>query len=171
MPDVVAAIQAAAQGTLPSSVLHFVLWCQNPCVRVFSRICEDKTASTPDVVAAIQAAAQGMLPAFLLHFVFWYHNNMQGCILWHTSMLLCTTGCTGYPSCLLVALCTVVPEACARVCSLAHKHASMYNCSYQHAQHLSNAQGFGVPMMSRSTIRVMECMQEVHAMTVSLLRM
>ncbi len=130
MPEVVAAIQAAAQGTLPSSVLHFVLWCQNPCVRVFSRICEDKTASTasmPDVVAAIQAAAQGMLPAFLLHFVLWYHNNMQGCILWHTSMLLCTTGCTGYPSCLLVALCTVVPEACARVCSLAHKHASMYN--------------------------------------------
>ncbi len=29
MPDVVAAIQAAAEGMLPSSLLQFVLWCQN----------------------------------------------------------------------------------------------------------------------------------------------
>lgn len=29
-------------------------------VKVFSRNCEDKTASMPDVVAAIQAAAKGM---------------------------------------------------------------------------------------------------------------
>lgn len=30
-------------------------------VKVFSRNCEDKTASMPDVVAAIQAAAKGMV--------------------------------------------------------------------------------------------------------------
>ncbi len=43
-------------------------------VKVFSRNCEDKTASMPDVVAAIQAAAQGMLPTSLLHFVLWCQN-------------------------------------------------------------------------------------------------
>lgn len=35
-------------------------------VKVFSRNCEDKTASMPDVVAAIQAAAKGTLPVPLL---------------------------------------------------------------------------------------------------------
>ena len=34
-------------------------------VKVFSRNCEDKTASMPDVVAAIQAAAKGTLPVSL----------------------------------------------------------------------------------------------------------
>lgn len=34
-------------------------------VKVFSRNCEDKTASMPDVVAAIQAAAKGTLPVTL----------------------------------------------------------------------------------------------------------
>lgn len=70
-------------------------------VKVFSRNCEDKTASMPDVVAAIQAAAQGMFPAFLLDFVLWCLKLVQGFALWHTSMLLCTTGYTR--SCLRTA--------------------------------------------------------------------
>ena len=53
-------------------------------VKVFSRNCEDKTASMPDVVAAIQAAAQGMLPSFLSHFVLWCHNHVQGDVFFGT---------------------------------------------------------------------------------------
>ena len=53
-------------------------------VKVFSRNCEDKTASMPDVVAAIQAAAQGMLPSFLSHFVLWCHSFVQGGVFFGT---------------------------------------------------------------------------------------
>ena len=105
-------------------------------VKVFSRNCEDKTASMPDVVAAIQAAAEGMLPSSLLHFVLWCQKHEQGCALWHTSMLLCTTGYTSNLTC---------------------------TAPFQHY-------GFAVPTVSRSTIRAMECLQEVHvhvAMTVA----
>ena len=44
-------------------------------VKVFSRNCEDKTASMPDVVAAIQAAAKG-----ILHLAFVFDCNPVGCL-------------------------------------------------------------------------------------------
>ncbi len=66
-------------------------------VKVFSRNCEDKTASMPDVVAAIQAAAQGMLPSPVLHFVLWcqklvheLHNRHGECTCSESAHISCT---------------------------------------------------------------------------------